>query len=250
MKVRAFYSLVFLSLVSAAGVFTLVNGQTPDVKAIGGGTGITVFKERNFRGPAATYTYDVPNLAQTGFNNQISSFKVGPGEEWLMCDQPNYGGQCVNVSGQERDLRMNGWNDRASSLRRVSGGGGVPPGPNPGMNLVLFDQPYYRGQSMNYSQATPDLYNANNRAQSATVGAGEWQLCDGANFTGRCVTIRRSTPNLSVYGMRNRVSSVRPVGGYNPGPNSAAERRTDNVVRTEELPRASNRLHAGQAEHL
>ena len=217
MTVRALYRFAYLLLaITATGFFTASYAQTPDVRGMGG-VGITVFRDRNFQGPAATYTSNVPNLARTGFSNMISSVRVGPGERWEICDLPNYGGQCVVVFGQESDLRENGWNDRISSIRRA-GGGGVPPGPTPSGSLILFNQPNYRGQNATYNQVTPNLYGANNRAQSATVsGGGEWQLCQGVNFTGRCITLSRSTPNLANFGMRNRVSSVRPMG-YTPPP--------------------------------
>jgi hypothetical protein len=82
-----------------------------------------VFEDRNFRGDAATYNSNVSNL-NSRFNNRISSIRVGGGEQWQVCDQSNYRGQCVTISGEENDLSRNNWNDRISSLRRLSGGGG------------------------------------------------------------------------------------------------------------------------------
>jgi hypothetical protein len=113
------------------------------------------------------------------------------------------------VSGEETDLRRNSWNDLISSLRRVRGG--VPPGP-PSQGdpyIVLFDQPNYRGNPTNYNGAVAIL---NRRAQSVTIGRGVWELCEGLRFTGRCVTLDTSVPNLSAYNLRNRVGSLRPVG--------------------------------------
>lgn len=104
-----------------AGLSTEVSGQ--DGRMIGGGSGITVFEDRNFRGDAVTYNSNVSNLPSR-FNNRISSIRVGPGETWQVCDQSNYRGQCVNVSGEENDLGRNNWDNRISSLRRVGGGGG------------------------------------------------------------------------------------------------------------------------------
>jgi hypothetical protein len=51
-----------------------------------------------------------------------------------------------------------------------------------------------------------------NRAQSVQV-IGTWELCDGPDFTGRCVTLSQNVPNLGAYGLNNRVTSARPVGG-------------------------------------
>ena len=91
MKVRTFYRFAYLLLaIMAIGFFTSSNAQDPGVRGMGG-VGITVFRDRDFQGSAATYTYNVPNLARTGFNNMISSVRVGPGERWdtnIKVDRP------------------------------------------------------------------------------------------------------------------------------------------------------------------
>ena len=137
-----------------------------------------------------------------------------------MCEHSNYQGRCVVVSGDEPDLRKNSWNDLISSFRRVRGG--RPPEP-PSQNsdyLVLFEQTNYRGNPTNYNGPIRDLYGY--RVQSVTIGRGSWELCEGRNFTGRCVTLDQSVPDLGVHGLRNRVSSVRPAesGGSPPPPPS------------------------------
>lgn len=114
--------LSLLAMVAFIGVFsTEAIGQ--DERLIGGGPGITVFEDRNFRGDAATYQNNVSSLPSR-FNNRISSIRVGPGEQWQVCDQANYRGQCITISGEEDDLRRNNWDNRISSMRRVRGGGG------------------------------------------------------------------------------------------------------------------------------
>ena len=107
--------------VFVAALSSEIIGQ--DERMMGGGPGITVFEDRNFRGDAATYQNNISNLPSR-FNNRISSLRVGSGEQWQICDQSNYRGQCVTVSGEESDLRRNNWDNRISSMRRVSGGGG------------------------------------------------------------------------------------------------------------------------------
>ena len=213
------YRFVWLLLaITGIGVFTNSNAQDPSVRQIGGGAGITVFRDRNFQGQTATFINDVPNLANVGFNNSISSFRVGPGEQWLMCDLPNYAGQCVNVSGEERDLRNNRWDNRASSLRRLSGGGGFPPTPPTTGSLILYTRTNFRGNTRTYNRSTSNLLTFNRRAASARVNFGQWQVCEGVNFSGRCVVLSQSTRDLGDFGMRNRISSVRPVGGMPPQP--------------------------------
>ncbi len=122
MRTLKFGLLSSVMTVAFVAVFSAdVIGQ--DQRRIGGGSGITVFEDRNFRGDAATYENNVSNLPSR-FNNRISSVRVGGGEQWQICDQPNYRGQCVNVSGEESDLGRNDWDNRISSMRRISGGGG------------------------------------------------------------------------------------------------------------------------------
>ena len=181
-----------------------------------GGVGITVFTDVNFGGKSATFREDVPNLDPLGFNDKISSLRVGRGERWEVCKDANYQGRCVIVSGEEPDLRRNSWNDLISSFRRVRGG--VPRPPEQGNSyIVLFDRTNYRGNPTNYDGPYPDV---GGRAQSVTIGRGVWELCEGQNYSGRCVTLDQSVPDLGAYNLLNRVYSVRPVGseGSQPPP--------------------------------
>src|SRR5512132_2538573 len=52
----------------------------------------------------------------------------------------------------------------------------------------------------------------NDRASSAVVTRGRWEVCEDARFEGRCVVLRPgSYESLSGMGLNNRISSVRPV---------------------------------------
>jgi len=209
MRIELVPSLMAIVLLGTA---TLCSAQTGRQM---GGVGITVFVDRDFRGTARTFHNDVPDLRSYGMDNRISSLRIGPGEMWEVCAAPHYRGGCVVVSGDEPDLRRNNWNDKINSLRRFRGGVG-PGNPPPGGDyIVFFNQTNFRGSPTNFSGPVSSL---NRRAQSVTIG-GVWQLCDGRNFTGRCITLENSTPDLGRYGLRNRVGSARPVGssaGLNP----------------------------------
>ncbi len=197
------YSLLVIATIGATMASSAQERQM-------GGVGITIFTDQNFRGKSSTYRQDVPDLEPLGLNDDASSIRVGPGEHWEVCEHSNYQGRCVVVSGEERDLKRNSWNDTISSLRRVRGGF-RPESPSQGNPyLILFEQTRYRGNPTNYNGTIPDLYGY--RAQSVTIGRGAWELCEGRNFTGLCVTLDRSVPDLGSYNLRNRVSSVRPVG--------------------------------------
>jgi Beta/Gamma crystallin len=173
-----------------------------------GGVGVTIFTDRNFRGRSATLREDTPDLRTIGLNDVASSLRVGPDEQWEVCEHANYEGRCVVVSGSESDLRRSGWNKMISSARRLRGGVRPPTG-SADAYIVLFDQRNFRGKPRNYKGAEPRL---SGRVESVTIGIGVWELCEHWNFTGRCVTLDSSAPDLSRYGMRNRVASVRPVG--------------------------------------
>jgi uncharacterized protein YcfJ len=52
----------------------------------------------------------------------------------------------------------------------------------------------------------------NDRASSVVVDRGRWEVCEDAQFEGRCVVLRPgSYDSLSRLGLNNRISSVRPV---------------------------------------
>ena len=52
----------------------------------------------------------------------------------------------------------------------------------------------------------------NDRASSAVVERGRWEVCEDARFAGRCIVLAPgSYPSLDAFGFGNRISSVRPV---------------------------------------
>jgi uncharacterized protein YcfJ len=57
-----------------------------------------------------------------------------------------------------------------------------------------------------------DGYGYNDRASSAIVDGGRWQVCEHARFEGQCVILQPgSYDSLAGMGMNNRISSVRPL---------------------------------------
>ncbi|MFA6113134.1 MAG: beta/gamma crystallin-related protein [Sphingomonas sp.] len=51
----------------------------------------------------------------------------------------------------------------------------------------------------------------NDRALSLVAG-GRWQVCENANYRGRCKVVTGRVPNLSRYGLGWQISSIRYVG--------------------------------------
>jgi uncharacterized protein YcfJ len=72
-----------------------------------------------------------------------------------------------------------------------------------------------------------ERYGFNDRASSAVVERGRWEVCEDARFEGRCVVLRPgSYDSLGRMGLNNRISSVRPVSSsarssYEPAPLAA-----------------------------
>jgi hypothetical protein len=187
-----------------------------------GGTGITVFRDENFRGQNATFRQDVPDLRQYGLNDRITSLTVAPGEYWEACESTNYQGRCQIFSGEERNLGRVGWTDKISSLRRVRGGRGGEGFPPPfgKFGIVLYDEPLFRGRSIIVKEPIENLRSQNfhDRAESVRVVAGTWELCAEPRFR-RCQTVSRDIAHLSTVGLNKRLSSARPAGWGSTGGN-------------------------------
>lgn len=82
---------------------------------------MTIFRDADYRGASFRFDNEMPNLANTGFNDAISSMRFQG--TWEACTDAYYRGQCVTFSNDVRNLRNTGLNDRISSLRPVRGGG-------------------------------------------------------------------------------------------------------------------------------
>lgn len=74
---------------------------------------------------------------------------------------------------------------------------------------TLFNGPF---QSVTTSRTNMNL---SWEVRSIRVRSGEWQICTGTNFTGRCTTIDRDQPTLSPQ--FRSIQSMRPTGGFGTG---------------------------------
>jgi uncharacterized protein YcfJ len=90
--------------------------------------------------------------------------------------------------------------------------------------VTFYSQDGMRGQWFIADRAYPNLdpYGFNDRASSAVVQRGSWEICEHMDFGGRCVVLTPGQyPSLSTLGLNNAVSSVRPAS-YRPPPPQAA----------------------------
>lgn len=82
--------------------------------------------------------------------------------------------------------------------------------------IALFSSQNYRGDVREAFDPFASMHDLafNDRARSVAVLAGQWELCEHADFTGRCVFIREDVPDLGWFDLNGRVSSIRPIFEY------------------------------------
>jgi len=102
------------------------------------------------------------------------------------------------------------------SLKAAVGVVGLMAATTAAAQVTLYSHDDFRGQQFT---ANARVYNLdrlgfNDRASSVVVNGGDWQVCEDANFQGRCVILRPGEyPSLDRMGLQNEISSLRPVEG-------------------------------------
>ncbi|MGA7992023.1 MAG: beta/gamma crystallin-related protein [Thermoanaerobaculia bacterium] len=81
--------------------------------------GVTLFRDRNLRGPSMTFYDDIPDLRYTQFGSRrASSIEVPPGCVAVLYEFPGYRGRRTEFRDSDNDLSNTAvGEDRASSLR-------------------------------------------------------------------------------------------------------------------------------------
>jgi uncharacterized protein YcfJ len=181
--------------------------------------GQVVFYEREgFDGRSFTTKEPMANLRRSGFNERAASVVVS-GERWEVCDDSRFRGRCVVLRpGRYASLTAMGLNDRIASMRVVDSSVRIAddryaPLPASG-SLNFFEDEGFAGRSFMLDSQVANLQNAgfNDRASSAVVVGARWEVCDDADFRGRCVVLRPGRyASLAAMGLNNRVSSVRAL---------------------------------------
>jgi uncharacterized protein YcfJ len=91
--------------------------------------------------------------------------------------------------------------------------------------VTFFESEDYRGRTFAASSWVNDFsrYGFNDRASSAIVNGGRWEVCEDIRFQGRCAILRPGNyDSLRAMGMNDRISSVRPVStGLDRNPQKA-----------------------------
>jgi len=80
--------------------------------------------------------------------------------------------------------------------------------------VTFYEDDNFHGRSITVDRVLDnfDRANFNDRASSAVVRGGVWQVCEDARFEGRCVTLQPgSYPSFGAFGLNDRISSARLV---------------------------------------
>jgi hypothetical protein len=175
-----------------------------------GEPGLELFAGANYSGQRKEITESVSNFNAIGFNDRAMSVRLIGTGSWELCVNADFD-DCRVITGDVPDLEAIGLRRVVSSARpRASfrDGRGFRGFEREG--IVLFAGPNFTGASMSIAQARSSLGSFNDRAQSARILSGRWELCDSQNFGGRCVVVTNDISNLRPVQLDGRVRSVRP----------------------------------------
>jgi uncharacterized protein YcfJ len=128
-----------------------------------------------------------------------------------------------------------------------------------GAQITFYEHNDYAGRSFKTQNKVNNLqrYGFNDLASSAVVSSARWEVCEQANFGGRCVILRRGNYlSLSAMGLNDRISSARAVSAntqyddeqYAPQPASVYDSRRRNNERLYEAEVTSVRAVTGQRQ--
>lgn len=182
----------------------------------GGGYGapdrdeVVLYEGANFSGTGLPVNGPVPDLVDLRFNDAASSIRLNRGS-WEVCEDAGFRGRCEIITADTRDLQPLRMNDNISSLRPAGDYGYPPPTGGGYGSITFYSSANMRGDVLTVDRDDPDLARAgfNDRARSATVRSGVWEVCTDGDYRGRCEVIDRSVDNLGDIGLGGNISSVR-----------------------------------------
>jgi len=189
---------------------------------------LTLYTDANFGGRSVTLRGATPDLVPYDFNDRASSAVVRSGT-WELCEHAGFQGRCIVLQrGEYARLEMN---DQISSAREIGDRDGRDRDRDYRNDRGDRDDRGYRGEG--YGRRDPivlfahasfggrrvelhgdvrslDDYDFNDQAGSVIVNEGRWELCEHADFRGRCIML---DPGRYEYldNMNNVISSVRRV---------------------------------------
>ncbi|MBV9891013.1 MAG: beta/gamma crystallin family protein, partial [Rhizobacter sp.] len=151
----------------------------------------------------------------------------------------------------------------STTTRRLVGLAAIAFAAHASAQVTFYEGEGFRGRTFQANNKiwNLDRFGFNDRASSAVVERGRWEVCDDSGFRGHCVVLRHgSYDSLRAMGLDNRISSVRPVDERHayraeesapapvPAPVPAYEWRRRPNERLVEVPVTSVRAVMGSAE--
>ncbi|KCZ84836.1 beta/gamma crystallin domain-containing protein [Hyphomonas adhaerens MHS-3] len=81
-------------------------------------------------------------------------------------------------------------------------------------SVTLYTDSFDRGASLGINRGVRDLsrYRFNDNVSSIQIRSGKWEVCEHANFQGRCQIVDASVDRLNGLRLNDNISSIRPVG--------------------------------------
>ncbi len=131
--------------------------------------------------------------------------------DWNRTSLDNFGrcdGDIANDNG--RLLCQRGDEGRGGRGDEYRGRGGYEPR-QAFARITLYENSRFRGRSRSFDSDTPDLGGFADKASSANIQGGVWQLCTRRFYRGRCVTLDRNVNNFVSLGINDRTESLRRV---------------------------------------
>lgn len=193
---------------------------------------LTLYSRDDYHGRSQTVRDAVADLEDVRFNDTTQSIRVRSGR-WEACEEADFRGACFLLEAGDYPS-LDGRANKITSLREVRGGWdrgrdrererewdehrdrgrerGHLPGRALGDELTLYTRDDFVGRSLSVRNGAADLRERdfNDTAQSARVRAGYWEVCEDADFRGRCRTLGPGE-YASLERLSNRISSVREV---------------------------------------
>ncbi len=197
-----------------------------------GGAPLTFYEREGFRGRSFSSAQDVDNFAGVGFNDSAASAII-TGGPWEVCEDAYHRGRCITLApGRYRSLAALGIDGRISSARQHDGQARRDDrqGRPPSTGITLFEREGFAGRWYNAMQPVDDLqpHGFSDRAASAIVSTGVWEVCADARYGGGCaVLLPGEYPSLAQTGLQGRITSLRQGDRWSQ---NEPDRRRDGAV--------------------
>jgi hypothetical protein len=109
-------------------------------------------------------------------------------------------------------------------------------------DATLYVDSKGRGASLGINRGVKDLsrFRFNDNVSSLNIRSGKWEVCEHANFKGRCEIIDASTGRLNGLRLNDNISSIRPVDGNRDRDRDLGDRGRRGDNGRQDGPRAGN----------